>query len=303
MHVPQDPGARGPAELFQLDDPALFPRLEHLAAVARKCMTGEIGTLRARRATTRGGGTHLAGQRRYSYGDDPRFVDWAAYARLDEIFVRTFEPEDAAPLSCIVDVSASMRVGAMHKYRQACLLAAAGGAVGALALAGAVMVRAPSTSEAVFEGKAGLPLLLKYLQNDPPGSGEASHLAGAVRRVTTRTRRGPIIIITDAVPLHDLDLALRSRGNRPAVVFHVVERSEIHPLWRGIVQLTDPETGRTRTMVMTRSLRQRYEEFMQRRLVEIEHSVRHAGAAYVRAWTDVPFDALMMEMLRSGAGI
>jgi len=66
-------------------DPAFFRRLEQLALVARRLGTANVAGQRE----SRGHGTSVefADFRDYLPGDDLRFVDWNAYARLDRLFI------------------------------------------------------------------------------------------------------------------------------------------------------------------------------------------------------------------------
>jgi uncharacterized protein (DUF58 family) len=75
-----------------------------------------LGTRRARtrRAGQRvigrhqGGGIEPESFREYSPGDDLRFLDWNAFARLDDLNVRTFRAERQLEITIMVDASASM---------------------------------------------------------------------------------------------------------------------------------------------------------------------------------------------------
>jgi hypothetical protein len=78
----------------------------------------------------------LAGYRAYQPGDDLRLIDWNAYARLDELYVRTSAARDGMLLTLLVDCSRSMAVpgavGAVPPLLHAKRLAAAFGAVALL---------------------------------------------------------------------------------------------------------------------------------------------------------------------------
>ncbi|MGD0288140.1 MAG: DUF58 domain-containing protein [Candidatus Binataceae bacterium] len=79
-----------------------------------------LGTRRARthRAGQRiigrhqGGGIEPENFREYSPGDDLRFLDWNAFARLDDLTIRTFRAERQLEITIMVDASASMAVPA-----------------------------------------------------------------------------------------------------------------------------------------------------------------------------------------------
>ena len=57
-------------------------------------------------------GIELESYKPYGAGDELRFLDWNAYARLDELLVRRFRAEREAPLHVLVDTSASMALPA-----------------------------------------------------------------------------------------------------------------------------------------------------------------------------------------------
>lgn len=280
----------------------LLSRLERVAAVARKLISGEIGTSSAARRSSIGQGTLFSDHRRYAPGDDLRFVDWNAYARLNEVFLRVFEPEDSAPLSIILDASPSMTAGESVKFTQASLLAAAFGAIGALAMAGAVAIEAPGGAEASFQGKSALlPMLRFFGRLQQNANSRNISLAEAVRRTGARARRSPFILITDGVPTSEVDQALRARESRTALLLHIVDPAEIEPAPGGFVQLKDPESGRARTLVLTRSLARRFTALAHARLAEVERAALRANAHYLRVTTKSAFDAVVIEALHRGA--
>lgn len=56
----------------------------------------------------RGYGMEFSDYRRYELGDDPRHIDWAAYARNEKLFVKVFEEEQDLSVLLLIDASASM---------------------------------------------------------------------------------------------------------------------------------------------------------------------------------------------------
>lgn len=280
-----------------IGDDEVLARVERVAAYARKAFAGEVGTS-ASRGGLFGGGTLLSDVRRYAPGDDPRFIDWAAYGRLDEVFVRVFEPEEAAPIHVALDRSRSMEAGDATKAAQAALLAVGFAAIGALVLAGASVARLPSGETASFAGRASMLALLRHCRREgEPGTLRLKELAA---REASRTVRAPFVIITDAAPPGDLEAALQVRGPRRALVVHVVGRQELEPPERGLVRWIDPETGRARRLLVTKRLRAAYQECLRARFQEVESAVRRARAGYLRVASDTPFDAAVLTALQRG---
>jgi len=50
----------------------------------------------------------FADYRRYSFGDDPRSLDWSAYLRLGKLFMKIYETELHIPVRILLDCSESM---------------------------------------------------------------------------------------------------------------------------------------------------------------------------------------------------
>lgn len=279
------------------EEAEVLARLERLAAFTRKILAGEFGSGSAPRGGF-GSGTLLFDHRRYAPGDDPRTLDWSAYARLDELFVRVFEPEDSAPLSVIVDRSRSMGVGDGAKARQAALVGASFAAIGLLVLAGATLARVPSGEESDFGGKGSLLAMLRFARTG--GADGPSRLTDAVRRIAARARRGPIVLVTDGVPPEELDRALRACRSHRAVVLHIVDPAELDPVETGLTRYVNPESGRSRWLLVTRALKRRYVDLAHERLREIEAIAHRANAGYARVSTALAFDAAVMAALRRG---
>ena len=61
----------------------------------------------------------FAGHRAYYDGDDLRYVDWNAYARTGELFLKVLEEDDRRTLTVCLDCSASMATGDPLRFRGA----------------------------------------------------------------------------------------------------------------------------------------------------------------------------------------
>ena len=67
----------------QLFDDEFLKKLEYLYIVSKKVFAGRI---RAERRTRKvGAGIEFADHRKYSAGDDFRYIDWNIYGRLDRL--------------------------------------------------------------------------------------------------------------------------------------------------------------------------------------------------------------------------
>ncbi|MHC4917407.1 MAG: DUF58 domain-containing protein [Planctomycetota bacterium] len=88
-----------------------------------------------RAAGSRADGLRLAGRaggtgefrehRNYAFGDEPRYIDWNLYGRLERLFLKEFTLEHEGRALVLLDTSASMNAG--DKFGYARKLAAAVG--------------------------------------------------------------------------------------------------------------------------------------------------------------------------------
>src|SRR5438876_948379 len=109
-------------------DKDFLSRLEYLYVVTRELFVGHASAERVSRKF--GVGLEFADHRAYSAGDDFRYIDWAAYARRDDLLIKLFAEEQALQLFFIIDASRSMSTGEPEKLLYAKKIAAALGYIG-----------------------------------------------------------------------------------------------------------------------------------------------------------------------------
>lgn len=289
--------------------PAVLAQLGSLELVARTVVDG---VLHGAHYTDRPGfSQEFAEYRDYVPGDDPRFVDWNAYARTDRPLLKLFEGETNTRLLVLFDASASMnafgekRDGATTKLRYGAYLAAAlaliaarqHDAVGLLAFdQGLRTYVAPRT------GRANLQAIYHRLDELTPEGGSDWHEAFS-QAASRFAKRGVIAAISDFYcDPADFGHSLRILGSRghDLVVFHLLDAVERTPRWRqafgGHATLRDVETGNV-IEVDANDLRTRYPQ----RLAAHEEALRRqagaVGADYVRLNADEPLDRALARYL------
>ena len=104
-------------------DSEFLKKLEYLYIVSKKIFAGRIKA--ERRSTRRGVSVEFADYRNYTAGDDFRYIDWNAFARLDELLLKLYEEREDLHIYFLVDASQSMTYGEPQKLLYAKRVAAA----------------------------------------------------------------------------------------------------------------------------------------------------------------------------------
>ena len=87
-------------------EPGFLRRLDGLVLGVQRSRTVREG--RRLLGRVQGLGIEPESFKEYTEGDDLRFLDWNAFARLDDLTIRTFRAEREIEVTILVDASASM---------------------------------------------------------------------------------------------------------------------------------------------------------------------------------------------------
>jgi uncharacterized protein (DUF58 family) len=243
--------------------------------------------------------------RGYTPGDDFRLIDWNAYARLGELFVKTSLAEETMAVSLLIDCSRSMDFGTPNKLRFAKQLAAA---LGALALLHGDHVRVFGLGDG--EAFPGAPLY---------GPGELGTMTAELERLPVLPStdlhgsiaafqqlaepHGVVIFLSDLLaPMAQIEtLDFLELQGRFVVVVHVIDPSEAAPSLQGTIELRDRETGATSLVSMTPAVREQYGRRFQERAAAIEARLTKGMARYITASTAVaPIDFIASGLRQEG---
>lgn len=288
-----------------LFDDGFMETLGYLHIIARRVLSGQMKA--ERRSRRKGVSVEFADYRQYAPGDDFRFIDWNAYVRTDNLFLKLFEEEEDLQLYLLLDCSASMGFGRPYKFHYARRLAAA---VGYLGLAGldrvhvVPFVDAPplqATGMLQVRGKAKVFRLMRFLERLRPGG--RTDLRHALQTFAAqRRRRGMAIVISDLYDYSGVAAAvnaLRFRKFDPYLI-HVVSPEEADPSLLGDLRLLDGETDRSRDVTVTEPMLRRYRARFEAYCAGVEAFCSGRGVGYTRCRTDVPFRDAVVAMLRRG---
>lgn len=282
--------------------PEFLKRLERVSIVARKSLKGiGQGERRGKRA---GGSVEFSDYRRYSPGDDTRRVDWYAYARLEQMFLKLFVEEQDLAVHLLVDLSGSMEAGSPPKRLQALQVAAA---LGYVALSAGDKVTPWFLREERAErplpalrGRHSLARLLQALSESGSGAGGTSLDASVRAFLGRRPARGVAVLISDLLdpggvqgPLERLRYA-----GFELHVLHVIAPEEREPEVGAEVDLQDLETQETVAVSLDQRAIRAYRAAFEAFLSETEALCLRHGISYVPASSSDPLDELVLGALR-----
>lgn len=294
--------APGKSRLFS---PAFLQALERLRLSPRRAVDGRHrAELRSRQS---GASLEFAEHRSYTFGDDPRSLDWNAYARLDRLFVKLFHDEEAMAVTVLLDGSESMRcavTGSKERSRwdYGRLLA---GAFAYVALAGQHEVLLGIFSETLgarlgpVRGRAKFHDVVEFLDRDDLPRGGTS-LESSLRAV--RGKRQMIVVISDFTDSPDFEGALKRLAHRgfDVAVIRVFDPAEDGRDLNGDLLVVDSETGEELAVSATdsgRNERARTNELVAAELRAFCHS---NGMAFHNASCAVDATTVLVELERSG---
>ncbi len=288
-----------------LFDSTFLSKLEQLHLLARKLFRGEHRA--ERRSRQIGSSLEFADYRNYAWGDEPRTIDWAVYARLDRLFVKLFEQERDLDVHFLVDSSGSMREGSIGaaKFDAARKIVAA---LGYIALANLDRVNVgwfDSTLRddlGLARGKSQFHQVLGFLSQPPKALGPTA-LTPSLRSFCQRLkRRGLVFVLSDFFDPagYEEALSLLRYHQFEVHVVQVVDPAEINPPVSGDLRLTECETGEIWDVTATDSLVRAYREEVAAFLTELTAFCLRRGVGYALARSDVAFEDLVLRVLRDG---
>ena len=285
-----------------LFDEDFLKKLEYLHVVSRKAFAGK---LRAERRTKKvGSGIEFADHRRYSIGDDFRYIDWNVYGRVDKLLLRLFEEEEDLHIYILVDASRSMRVGDPMKLHYAMQLSAALAYIG---LGNLDRVGIVPFSDQLHEalpparGKRRIFKVFQFLRS--VRSGGATNLAECAQAFVHRyKRRGLVVVLSDFYDPRGFEAGineLRYHKFEPFVL-QVFDQKEVNPALHGDLTLIDCETGESKEVTISKSLLAAYQLEHEKYCNELNQFCTARAIPYFRTHTQVPFDELVLRIFRQG---
>lgn len=295
-------GKQAPAEQADgsyLLGPQFLRKLEQAGIAARHIHVGR--TKGERRSARRGSSVEFADFRAYHPGDDLRYLDWNAYARLQRLFLKLFIEEEDLHVYLLLDASRSMAFGQPAKFRWARQAAAA---LSYIALCGGDRVQLYTHSgddgdvSRLFRGRGCASELFDWVSGRQPAGG--TDLAQAVRWFRSMAPApGLTFLISDLLtPGWETALSQLAVGKGEACVLQVLTPDEHTPSARGDLRLIDSETEDDREITMGASVLRRYAQERDRFLADVRASCNRYGFSYLFSLTDQSVEDVILRSLR-----
>ncbi len=282
--------------------PELAAQIKRLDLRAQIIVRGFLQGLHA--SPFHGFSVEFSEHRRYAPGDDPKDIDWVAYAKTNRYYVKKFESETNLTGYLAIDLSRSMG----YTYRQSltkldyCICLAA-------ALAYLMIQQQDPVGLVTFDTKLGaslpprsrrsqLPAILSQLTR-LKAEGETD-LAGSLTQLAAMLKHRSLVmlfsdLLGDEEPLLEALRGLRY-GGHDIIVFHVLDEAEVTFPFQGSVQLIDPETG-TSQAVSAADAAEDYRRTIEAYRGRLDKSLRESRVDYVPLDTSQPYDKALMEYL------
>jgi len=301
-----------------LFDEAFLRRLERLSFRTAPALRGTL--MGERRSRNLRPALDFSDHRPYTPGDDLRHVDWNAYARHEELFVKLGEATQSINIHILLDHSRSMTY-APAKWRAAAQLT---GALSYLGLSGGEQLSLTPFAAALGDGfgpthgkRRAIAALqfLTHLKPAPADPVETRPGRGLTRYAHTHPAGGLLLIISDLLdtadfapaqtpltvdPLAELadGLSHLSPPRWQVVIMHLLTGQELDPAQAGDVDLQDSETGQQLPFRLDEATLSQYRLRVRRWQKQLERVCAQRGAVYAPIQAEWPLEQAIIPYLR-----
>ena len=266
----------------------------------------------SRRFTNRSRGEHLRGRgghsteftdfRDYAPGDDVRFLDWNAFARLNRPYIKLFELEEEMHVAVLIDASGSMLFE--DKLLRARQLAAAFGVMGLL---GNERVSVTAFSARGLQrlkpcsGRGSLRDLFTFCERvEGKAEGEAWFEEGVEAFLKSHVGRGAVVLLSDFLTFGNVKRSLNKLFSAGLETYgiQILGPSELDPELGGDVRLVDCESQMTLDISSAAGLLAIYQEHREAFAAELATLCRQRSGKFVSIGSADPLDGVLFDLLQ-----
>ncbi len=242
--------------------------------------------------------------RRYAEGDDPKDIDWLVYAKTDRYYVKKYQAETNITGYLVMDLSESMA----FTYRQdlskfeysVCLAAALAylmvhqqDPVGLITFDDKIRASLPARSK-----RTQLANILALLAKTKP-TGQTD-VARNLRQMASMLKHKSLVMVfsdllVEPEPVIQAIRQLRF-GGHDVIMFHVLDESEVHFPFDGMLDLLEPESGEN-LIVDAQGIKGDYLRAMEELRANYRKECLGMGADFVELDTSMRFDHALVKYL------
>ncbi len=289
--------------------PDVIQQVERLDLKARFIVEGFISGLHD--SPYRGFSSEFSDHRKYTPGDEPKFIDWKVFARTDRLFIKRFEAETNLDCNILLDVSESMAYsygGVITKLEYGIYMAAA---------LGYLLINQQ-------QDNVGLVTFDEDITHLVPARSKRSHLADILGVLTSSMRhrpsrlshclhraaeqlckRGLVILFSDLIPAEEEQQEgiinglqhLRFRGH-DLICFQLLDHAELTFPFQGPARFEDVESDQTAKAdadAVAQAYREEVHEFTER----YRQACLDAQIDYALVDTSDSFDQVLLSFLKA----
>ncbi len=269
----------------------------------------------------------FAEHREYVPGDEIKHLDWTVLARTDRYYIKQYEQETNLRATICLDASASMGFGsAAEPAKKKLANKSPGIAIPGLVSKfeyGAVLAASLAYMLSNQQDFVGLTVFDTDIRLDIPQGNGPSHLdkiftdlekispqkqtdvASTLHHLANKIpRRGLVILISDLLDEPDkILLALQhlKHARHQMIVLQVLDRAETDLAYSRPVTFEDMEDG-SRLQIDPKLIRDDYRREMDAFLEQVKTRCGQFRIDHVLAFTDIPWDEQIREVLRRTSG-
>lgn len=259
--------------------------IEHVMIRSKKrLIKGPVGS---RKGKGFGSSLDFYGHRVYSPGDDIRKIDWKAYPRTGNFYVREFTEERQMRINIILDCSASMNFGSPNKFQLAKLLS--------IGLAYITVNQKDMLNIYTLDNE--VKILKKDLNNKEDFYQVIELIEGlsSIGRTSLDSithiediREGMTFFISDLFGKKFSNaLDHLSSKNQDVVVIHLMSPQEISPGFNGEFKLLDKETGEDRRILLNKETKETYKQKTNEFIDKCKKTCDYRNVKYVFSTSDI----------------
>ena len=284
--------------MLDLSDGRFLRTLRMIRIVTRRIFKGQkIGS---RKTLEKGASVDFKDYKEYNPGDDPRFIDWNVYGRLDRVLVKIFHSEEDVNVYVLLDASQSMSFGSPSKFDYARQV---GAAIAYLATTGHDRCRLATFNEGLKDtsphaDRPGHVLhLLRFLEKT--GCGGPTRIQETISEFALRfKRRGVLFVLSDLFTATPMVEALRTLryAKYDVNLVRILTPEELSPTLGGVCHLVDSEDESVCEVTIDPLALETYKQVLEERDLEIEQYAKQYGINYVRASTADPFENTVLNL-------